>query len=253
MTEHRDATVEQFTQQAALFATAAPIRDEAALDMLVQWSGVSANDRVLDVACGPGIVGCGFARLARQVTGIDLTPAMIDEARSHSAQLGLTNTEWRIGEIPPLPWADDAFDIVVSRYAFHHFARPLTVLEEMARVCAPGGTVVVCDLAVAPRSVDAFNAVERLRDPSHVRALTPSELSQLFEQAALAEPRISGYRVELELDSHLARSFPQPGAEAQIREAFAASLVDDTLGVDARRDSEKITYSYPVALLAATV
>jgi ubiquinone/menaquinone biosynthesis C-methylase UbiE len=232
MSEHRDGIIEQFTQQAALFANAAPIRDEVALNMLVQWSGVSASDTVLDVACGPGIVGCAFARVARQVTGIDATPAMIDEARSHAEHLELTNTDWRIGEIPPLPWADDAFEIVVSRYSFHHFAAPRKVLEEMARVCAPGGTVVVCDLAVAPQNVDAFNAVERLRDPSHVRALTPGEFSQMFEQVALAEPRVSGYRVELELDSHLARSFPPAGAEAQIREVFVASLVDDALGVD---------------------
>jgi ubiquinone/menaquinone biosynthesis C-methylase UbiE len=253
MDAHREDVLEQFSQQAALFAAAAPVRDETSLNMLVQSSGVTAEDSVLDVACGPGIVGCAFARIARQVAGIDVTPAMIELARGHAAQLELANTEWQIGEIPPLPWADGAFTVVVSRYSFHHVAEPLTVLKEMARVCKAGGTVVVCDLALPAQNVDAFNDVERLRDVSHVRALTLRQLSELFMQAGLAEPRVTGYRLQLELHSHLSRSFPAPGAEAKIRDAFSDSLAGDALGVHACRDGETISYSYPVAVLAATV
>jgi ubiquinone/menaquinone biosynthesis C-methylase UbiE len=251
MPTHRDDIVDQFTQQAAPYAAAAPIGDEASLEMLVQWSGVTPGDSVLDVACGPGIVSCALARTARDVTGIDVTSAMIDEARNYAAQQTITNIAWRVGEIPPLPWPDDSFTAVVSRYAFHHFDDPFAVLQEMVRVCSPAGTVTVCDLAPPVVSADAFNTVERLRDPSHVRAFTLSELSDLFAAAGLAEPRIGRYEVELELDSHLARSFPADGSEAEIRRIFAASLADDALGVDARRDGERISYRYPVALLAA--
>jgi 2-polyprenyl-3-methyl-5-hydroxy-6-metoxy-1,4-benzoquinol methylase len=75
--------VDQFTRQAVPFATAAPIRDQAALELLVDAAGTGADDEVLDVACGPGLVACAVARAARQVTGIDLTP---DAGRVPAAQ-----------------------------------------------------------------------------------------------------------------------------------------------------------------------
>jgi Xaa-Pro aminopeptidase len=62
MPTHRDTIVDQFTRQAVPFATAAPIRDAAALQLLVDAAGTTAEDTVLDVACGPGLVACAFAR-----------------------------------------------------------------------------------------------------------------------------------------------------------------------------------------------
>jgi len=70
---HREAILDQFTRQAVPFATAPSIRDEAALRTVVDGSGAGRDDTVLDVACGPGILACAFARVARHVTGIDLT------------------------------------------------------------------------------------------------------------------------------------------------------------------------------------
>lgn len=253
MSAHTEQIVEQFTRQAAGFAQSASIRDQDALDLLVRWSEVTADERVLDVACGPGLVVCAFARLAREATGVDMTPAMLDQARRHATELGVANVRWQLAEIPPLPWADDSFDVVVSRYALHHMTDPLAMLREMVRVCAPGGRVVVCDLALAPDKVEAFNAMDRLRDPSHVRAYSPDDLRELYLEAGLGEPRVTGYALEGDLDALLARSFPAPGGDQEVRCRFHASLEDDHLGVDARRDGERITYRYPIAVLCATV
>jgi ubiquinone/menaquinone biosynthesis C-methylase UbiE len=253
MSSHRDQVIEQFTRQAAGYAGSTTIRDEAALGLLVRWSEVSASERVLDVACGPGVVACAFARVARAVTGVDVTPAMLTKAREQADKLGLQNVDWRLAEIPPLPWPDAAFDVVVSRYAFHHMADPLGVLREMARVCVPGGRVVVCDLALPPEKVDAFNEVDGLRDPSHVRALTAEQLRELYLQAGLGEPRTAGYRLDGDLDSLLERSFPAPGDEEEIRRRFHDSLVDDRLGLDTHIHGDRIDYSNPIALLSATL
>lgn len=253
MSAHRSQIIEQFSAQAAGYARSASIRDEAALELLVSFSGAGPGDRVLDVACGPGLVACAFARVVREVIGIDVTPAMLAQAGEYAAELAVGNVAWRLGEIPPLPWDDDSFEIVVSRYAFHHFDDPLTVLREMARVCAPGGCVVVCDLALPPETVEAFNELDRLRDPSHVRALTLDELRRLYADAGLAEPRLASYRLEGELDALLARSFPTSGGVDEVRRRFEASLEHDHLGVDAKADGDRITYRYPIAVLAATV
>src|SRR6476646_3254445 len=149
MTSNADVVVDQFTRQAAPFANSAAMRDEDALGLLVEFSGATAGDAVLDVACGPGLVVAAFARVCRRATGIDLTPAMIEKAREHAAALGLTNVDWHVGNVLPLPFPDRAFSVVVSRFAFHHFPDPLTVLREMARVATR--RIVVADM-VASRS-----------------------------------------------------------------------------------------------------
>src|SRR3954451_24258538 len=135
MTSNAGIVVDQFTRQAAPFANAAAMRDEDALRLLVEFSGATAADTVLDVACGPGLVVAAFARVARHATGIDLTPAMIDKAREHAAALALSNVDWHVGNVLPLPFADRAFSLVVSRFAFHHFPDRAAVLREMVRVC----------------------------------------------------------------------------------------------------------------------
>lgn len=252
MADHQARILDQFTRQATPFATAPSIKDEEALSLIVTFSGAGPDDTVLDVACGPGIVACAFARVVRHVTGIDLTPAMLDRARTLQQERGLTNVTWKLGDVLPLPYPDASFSIVVSRFAFHHFLEPGRVLAEMRRVCAPGGAVMVVDSAPAPDKASAFNRMEKLRDPSHVRALPVDHHLRLFRDAGLPEPRQTSYRLEGELESLLARSFPNPGDADRIRDLFAASLADDALGIGARRDGDRIRYGYPVAVLAAT-
>src|SRR5256885_4295398 len=250
--KHSELILDQFTGQAAPFATAPWIKDEAALKLVVELSGAGAEDTVLDVACGPGLIVVAFARVAKHATGIDLTPAMLDRARQHAAAQGVSNVTWQQGDVLPLPYADGAFSIVTSRFAFHHFLDPLAVLKQMARVCRPGGTVVVVDSAPAPEMAEAFNRMELVRDPSHVRALPLAEHLELFRAAGLPAPRVTHYRLEGELEALISRSFPQPGDDATLRRIFADSLAGDTLGIQARRDADGcIRYGYPVAILAA--
>ena len=248
---HRDAILDQFTRQAVPFATAPSIKDEAALRTVVEFSGVGPEDTVLDVACGPGILACAFAKTARHVTGIDLTPAMLERARMLQAEQRLTNLTWRQGDVLPLPFAEASFTLVVSRFAFHHLLDPGTVLGEMRRVCAPGGTVMVIDSAPAPEKAAAFNRVEVLRDPSHVRALPLAEHLTLFAAAGLPAPRQTFYRLQTDLDGLLARSFPNPGDAERIRAIYEASLVDDGLDMATRREGDALRLAFPVAVLAA--
>jgi SAM-dependent methyltransferase len=250
---HRDVIVEQFTQQAVPFSTAPGIRDEDALARLVAFAGAASDDTVLDVACGPGLVACAFARAVRRVVGIDVTPAMLDRARAVAAERGVENVEWRLGDVLPLPYPDGSFSLVVSRFAFHHFAEPLAVLREMRRVCAPGGRVVVCDLLASgdPAKAAAFHRMEILRDPSHVRALTLAELVALFGDAGFPRPAAAFCELRADVDGVLARSFPVPGSFETIRAMFVDSLADDGLGLSTRRDGDRILFAYSVAMLRA--
>lgn len=250
---HGSLIRDQFTRQAAPFSTAAPIADEGALRMIIAAAGAGPDDAVLDVACGGGIVVCAFAPQVRHVTGIDMTPAMLDRARLLAAEKGLANISWDEGDVARLPYPDAAFTIVVTRFAIHHFPDPQAVFREMVRVCAPGGRVVVVDTYASPDPAKAaeFNRLEKLRDPSHMRCLTLAELERLFGAAGLAEPRARFYELRDSVENLLARSFPNPGDDEKIIELFAASLADDRLGIALRRAGDRLEYAYPVAILAA--
>jgi SAM-dependent methyltransferase len=250
MASHRDLILDQFTRQAVPFSTAPGIKDERALELLVEASGAGPEDTVLDVACGPGLVVAALARVARHATGIDVTPAMLARARELTA--GLTNVTLDHGDVLPLPYADGAFSVVVSRFAFHHFADPAAVLREMRRVCRPGGRVVVCDLTASddPKKAAAFQEIEMLRDPSHVRALTLAELKALFETTGLATPTEAFYRLPFELEGLISRSFPRPEDVDTIRRAYTASADDDALGLATKKVGTEIRAAYSIVILA---
>lgn len=253
MDSHQDIIRDQFTKQAVPFSTAPAIQDEEALKLLVEMSGAGPRDTVLDVACGPGIVVGALARVCRHATGIDITPAMIERARALEREKGLTNVSFQIGDVLPLPFPDGSFSIVTSRFAFHHFVDPRGVLAEMKRVCVPGGKVVLADVMASPdpSKAAAFNQMEKLRDPSHVRALTLLEQKRLFAEAGLSPPREAFYNLSCPLERLLESSFPLPGDADKVRRMITDSIANDSLGMSARRDGEEIHVSYPIAILAA--
>jgi ubiquinone/menaquinone biosynthesis C-methylase UbiE len=253
-TTHQDLILDQFTRQATVFSTATAITDEDALRMIVEAARPAPDDRLLDVACGPGLVVCAFAPHVQAATGIDVTPAMLERARKLAADKGLANVAWRQGDVYALPYVDASFTIVTTRFSFHHFLDPAAVLREMVRVCAPGGRIVVVDdyAPEDPAKAAAFNRLEKLRDPSHSRCLTLPELKGLFGAAGLGEPDSTFYELRGDVEGLLGRSFPKPGDDLKIIEMFKASAADDRLGVPVRLEGSTIYYAYPVVVLAAT-
>lgn len=251
--EHNDQVIAQFTQEAEAFASARHIQDVQALDLLLQVSGAGAQDRCLDVACGPGIVACHFAKVVLAATGIDLTPAMLEQARKLQRSHGLDNLAWDLGDATALPYSNASFSIVTSRYAFHHLQDPGAALAEMVRVCSAGGTLAVMDLCVCEDVEKAarFNRMERHHDPSHVRALSLTQHHRLFALNDLPRPSESFHRINVSLSRLMQSSFPSAedalAAEAIVRE----SLHDDGMGAFTRKHGEDIVFSYPIVVLVA--
>jgi SAM-dependent methyltransferase len=96
---HNESIISQFTKQAIPYRKRHNVSNENELKQLVELTKANRNDIVLDLACGPGIVSCAFAKIVNHVTGIDLTPAMIDQAKILQKEKGLTNITWKIGDI----------------------------------------------------------------------------------------------------------------------------------------------------------
>jgi ubiquinone/menaquinone biosynthesis C-methylase UbiE len=251
MGSHRERILDQFTLQAVPFSQSPSVSNQKALNAIVRAADAGPDDTSLDIACGPGLLVCAFARVVRFAIGIDLTPAMLEQARKLQQEQGLNNVSWQEGDVTALPYPDAHFSIVTSRFVLHHLEDPLVALKEMKRVCKPGGRVLVADMAPHPEKAAALNAEEVLRDPSHVRAMPEAELRGLYTQAGLPEPCVRCYRVECELEDLLSRSFPKEGDADRIRKIFAESIATDALDLKTRLENGNIYYSFPVAVLVA--
>jgi SAM-dependent methyltransferase len=240
--------VDQFTRQAASFARL-PSHEEAT-QLLLDMAGAGAASRMLDVACGPGMVACAAAARALHVTGIDLTPAMIGQAQALQAKLGLANVEWRLGEAARLPFEDDSFDAVVTRYSAHHFPDPDLVFAEMLRVARPGARVAIADMVLSGAEAAAYDRMERLRDPSHVRTLSREQLGAAAVAAGLRGLRWADYRFSVGLERLMLASFPAPGNAERVGAMFEADVGFDRMGLSLRREGGVIKLTYPVAIVA---
>jgi len=151
--------------------------DAEGLAWMLEDLPLSRDAVCLDIATGTGEFARALAPHVASVIGLDATDAMLEQGRSFIAQAGIENVSFQKGVVQELPFRDEAFDIVSSRYAFHHFADPKPVVAEMVRVCRTGGHVIIVDIVVPEESTAAeYNYYEWLCDPSHTRCLTFDEL-----------------------------------------------------------------------------
>jgi 2-polyprenyl-3-methyl-5-hydroxy-6-metoxy-1,4-benzoquinol methylase len=204
---HHDAVREEFTLQATSFGRSEAMTSAQTLGALVELVPEDPRARWIDVACGPGVVSCAMAAKVASVRGVDLTPAMVDEAAMRAREEGVGNVSFAEGDATSLDLADGTFDGAITRLSLHHIPVPGRIVAEMARVVRPGGTVVVSDLA-ADRDRDAVawrEEIERLRDPSHWACLTPERLREAGARAGLIVEHEEIAAVDIDFDDWLAR------------------------------------------------
>ena len=193
----------EFSSQAKQMAAAPAFRAEAVLQRLVKALGNSASDCILDLACGPGIVAEAVAPHVREVMGIDATPEMIRLAQERLEQAHLANARFEVAAAEDLPFRQGRFDQVITRLSFHHFADVPTVLAEIRRVLRPAGRLIAADVVSSEDADEAalHNSLEKLRDPTHVRMFSASELVDLLGSA--------GFRVVHHESWRQGRAFPE--------------------------------------------
>jgi ubiquinone/menaquinone biosynthesis C-methylase UbiE len=170
---------ETFARMSALMSSSS---DAKFLHYMVSISGVARADHVLDVACGTGACALAFAERCRRAAGLDPSAELIAQAREAAASRGAGNAAFTVGEVESMAFRDGAFDAAVCRFAFHHFTNPARVFAEMARVVGARGWMVVVDITASedPAKAALHNELERLCDPTHVRALAASEFERIF-------------------------------------------------------------------------
>lgn len=238
------------TTQPALFA--APDHDPTGLALFVHRAHLQPTHETLDIACGSGAVVAAFAPHVHRAVGVDAGEALVRQAEAHlQQQKGLANAEVHHGNAAMLPFATASFDVVTCRFALHRMREPALVMNEMLRVCRPGGRIVVCDVVPSDNVYQAqsFNMMERIRDPAIVEYRTLHHLRRLFGWSR-EQPSEKFYRIPVEREA-LVATCPDDIARARLREMIDRSLDFDRLGMDARRVGDTVHLSYAVGILGA--
>ena len=252
MSTHDECIQDQFARQAVPFSKVKWHNHEELLSLIMELARMRPTDTVLDVACGPGIVACEAARHAKTVTGIDVVPAMLEEARRRQSDARLTNVDWCQADAYSLPFGDDVFSRVFTRFSFHHLMDPERALREMWRTAASGARIVITDVYVSERrqQAEAYDHMEKLRDPSHVRTLRLRELTEMFDAMGAEDLHAEFFRLEVELEKQLSSSFPNPGDDEKIRKLLRRDLSENRMGVNPIQREGKIYFSYPIVVMA---
>src|SRR3712207_4840550 len=126
-----------WTRSAPIYAENTAKLTSHAVSHLLDAAHLTSDSRALEVGCGPGHITAMMANTGATVTGVDLVPAMIETTRTLHPDL-----EFVEANAEQLPFADDAFDVVLANFVIHHFARPDVVCIEIRRVLKPGGRFV---------------------------------------------------------------------------------------------------------------
>jgi SAM-dependent methyltransferase len=125
---------------------------------------ISPGRRVLDVACGTGNLCIPAAKAGAVVTGVDIAPNLLEEARLRSAREGL-RIEFDEGDAEHLPFEADTFDFVVSMFGAMFAPRPEIAAKEVCRVCRPGGTIAMASWTPAGFIGELFKVVGKHAPP----------------------------------------------------------------------------------------
>lgn len=171
---------------------------------LVEAAGVRPGDRVLDVAAGTGNAALPAAAAGAQVTASDLTPELLDIGRRIADGRGLAVT-WRVGDAEALPFADHAFDRVLSSVGVMFAPHHQSGADELVRVCRPGGTIALASWTPTGFIGRMFAAMKPYAPPpppgaqppplwgdeAHVRGLFGDRVTLTAERRRLAVDRFA--------------------------------------------------------------
>lgn len=249
--DHTRLIRDQFGAHADAYATSAVHAQGASLARLVELTQPQHDWLVLDVSTGAGHTALTLAPHVARVIATDLTPQMLDAARKLASERGITNIDFRPADAQVLPLDDNTFDLVTNRIALHHYPDARKAIEEMARVCKPGGLVALVDNVVPPDKQIAgyINHFEKMRDPSHNWAYPIVRLEAHFADAKLKVEHSESLKKEIEFEPWANRMGASEEAKTKLRKWLNDAPAGGLEFLTPRVDDDKMFFTLTEAII----
>jgi ubiquinone/menaquinone biosynthesis C-methylase UbiE len=215
----KETVARQFSAVAEHYRTSAVHAGGEDLAQLVAAAALTGQEQVLDAGSGAGHTALALAPNAVHVIAVDLAAAMLAQGRRLALERGVNNITFQVGDVEALTFAGASFDLVASRYSAHHWPHPQRALAEFRRVLRPGGRVLIGDIV----SYDDFvsdthlQAIELLRDPSHVRDHTVAQWLAMLAAAGFTPTVRFTWALRLEFDAWVTRMATPAATVVQVR------------------------------------
>ncbi|MBP0614900.1 class I SAM-dependent methyltransferase [Jiella mangrovi] len=209
----------QFGPQANAYVASPVHATGADLERIGALAAANRPVRALDLGTGGGHVAYVLAPHAGTVVACDLSSDMVAAVEREAVRRSLQNVTGTVAPAERLPFSDAEFDLAASRFSAHHWADVARGLRETRRVLKAGGTAVFVDVVGPPvAALDShLQAVELLRDPSHVRDYRPSEWTAMLEEAGFRINEVQTWKLRMEFASWTTRIATPPASVAAIR------------------------------------
>jgi ubiquinone/menaquinone biosynthesis C-methylase UbiE len=206
--KHHDQVADAFGSTAAAYLTSAVHASGADLTALAEtFAATCGNAVVLDMGCGAGHASFAVAPHVREVVAYDIAPQMLATVEAAARERGLTTIRTQQGAAEVLPFDDASFNWVISRMSAHHWRDVPAALREIFRVLKPGGRVRFIDIAGIddPLYDTHIQAIEILRDASHIRDYRADEWVSMFDAAGFDARVSERWRIPLGFDAWVQR------------------------------------------------
>jgi len=225
MQAHETLVSQQFGATARAYLESAVHARGQDLERLTALLGARPRGRVLDIGCGGGHASFAAAPVAEEVWATDLSADMLAVVAEAAHERGYANLHTRQAAADLLPFADAAFDAVITRMSAHHWRDVPVALAEIHRVLKPDGVFLLIDIAGAeePLCDTWLQGIELLRDPSHVRNHTPSAWRTMLDAAGFERGDAWLWRLPIAFDAWITRMRTPPVAVEAIRHLWSVA------------------------------
>jgi ubiquinone/menaquinone biosynthesis C-methylase UbiE len=247
MQDIKQAVHDQFSKTADNYRTSAVHAAGEDLNRIAELVAQGNAPHVLDAGCGAGHTALKVAPHSADVVAFDLSAQMLQQVERLASERGLSNVQTRQGDVENLPFEDATFDMVTSRYSAHHWPNPGKALSEIARVLKPGGRFILSDIVASEEpTLDTFlQALELLRDPSHVRDHSISQWKAFYEGAGFEVSVAFTWDLPLNFDEWVKRMSTHELNVAMLRRMYDTASEDVRRAFDIQPD---YTFTIPGAL-----
>jgi len=252
-TQH-NFVAKHYAPRAAAYVSSAVHSAGADLDQIESFVRGCADARALDLGCGGGHVSYRVAPHVREVVACDLTPDMLAHVKRAAGERGLNNIVVQQGAAERLPFGDASFDILLCRYTAHHWRDFEAGLREARRALKTGGRAVFAD-GIAPSDplLDThLQAIELLRDPSHVRNYSAAEWVAALGRSGFSATGLTARKIPLDFASWTERARTSQTCAAAILtlQAQASAAVRDHFAIGADGGFELDTLTIEAVAIA---